>query len=90
MIEEYLEGEEVSFIGLSNGQMIAPAFRRRRITSGSSMAIRGPNTGGMGAYCDARILTPRRRGEIMERIMLPAIAHMRRKGLRSPAFYTPD
>jgi phosphoribosylamine---glycine ligase len=79
VIEEFLEGEEVSFIGLSNGQMIlpfAPTQDHKRIFDGD----RGPNTGGMGAYCDTRILTSHQSGEIMERIMLPAITQMRREG----------
>ncbi|MFL6353751.1 MAG: phosphoribosylamine--glycine ligase [Bryobacteraceae bacterium] len=79
VVEEFLEGEEVSFIGLSNGHMIvpfAPTQDHKRIFDGD----RGPNTGGMGAYCDNRILTCEESGEIMERIMLPAIAQMRREG----------
>ena len=54
----------------------APTQDHKRIFDGD----RGPNTGGMGAYCDTRILTPQQSGEIMERIMLPAIAQMRREG----------
>jgi phosphoribosylamine--glycine ligase len=79
VIEEFLEGEEVSFIGLSDGRMLlpfAPTQDHKRIFDGD----RGPNTGGMGAYCDRRILTPEQSGEIMERVMLPAIAQMRREG----------
>ena len=79
VIEEFLEGEEVSFIGLSNGQMIfplAPTQDHKRVFDGDQ----GPNTGGMGAYADPRILTPAQSGEIMERIMLPAISHMRQEG----------
>jgi phosphoribosylamine--glycine ligase len=79
VVEEFLEGEEVSFIGLSNGQMIlpfAPTQDHKRIFDGD----RGPNTGGMGAYCDQRILTPEESGKIMECVMLPAIAQMRREG----------
>lgn len=79
VIEEFLEGEEVSFIGLSNGHLLlpfAPTQDHKRAFDGD----RGPNTGGMGAYCDARILTPGESGEVMERIMLPAIAQMRKEG----------
>jgi phosphoribosylamine--glycine ligase len=79
VIEEFLEGEEVSFMGISNGHMFlpfAPTQDHKRIFDGDQ----GPNTGGMGAYCDTRILTPTQAGEIMERIMLPAIAQMRREG----------
>jgi phosphoribosylamine---glycine ligase len=79
VIEEFLPGEEVSFIGLSNGQMIlplAPTQDHKKIFDGD----RGPNTGGMGAYCDSRILTDQQSGDIVERIMLPAIAQMRKEG----------
>ena len=79
VIEEFLEGEEVSFMGISNGYMLlpfAPTQDHKRVFDDD----RGPNTGGMGAYCDSRILTSQQSGEIMERIMLPAIAHMRSEG----------
>jgi len=75
VIEEFLEGEEVSFIGLSNGRELvpfAPAQDHKRLLDNDE----GPNTGGMGAYADTRILTPAQTGEIMERIMLPALAGM--------------
>ncbi len=79
VIEEFLEGEEVSFIGLSNGDTIlpfAPTQDHKRVFDGD----RGPNTGGMGAYCDQRILTSAQSGEIMERVMLPAIRQMQKEG----------
>ncbi len=79
VIEEFLDGEEVSFIGLSNGETLipfAPTQDHKRIFDGD----RGPNTGGMGAYCDNRILTPEQSGEVMQRIMLPAITQMRKEG----------
>jgi phosphoribosylamine---glycine ligase len=79
VIEEFLEGEEVSFIGLSDGNTLwplAPAQDHKRVFDGD----RGPNTGGMGAYTDARILTPAQSGDIMERIMLPTLRQMRQEG----------
>jgi phosphoribosylamine--glycine ligase len=79
VIEEYLEGEEVSFIGLSNGREITPFLPtqdHKRLQDGDE----GPNTGGMGAYIDGRILTDAQSGEIMDRIMLPAIAQMNKEG----------
>jgi phosphoribosylamine---glycine ligase len=75
VIEEFLEGEEVSFIGLSDGNTLtpfAPSQDHKRAFDGDE----GPNTGGMGAYCDNRILTPRQTGQIMDKIMLPALAQM--------------
>ncbi len=79
VIEEFLEGEEVSFIGISNGTEIFPleaSQDHKRIGDGDT----GPNTGGMGAYCDGRILTPQQVGEIMEKVMNPAIRQMQREG----------
>lgn len=79
VIEEFLEGEEVSFIGLSNGESLVPFLPsqdHKRALDGDM----GPNTGGMGAYCDSRIITPSQTTEIMERIMLPALWQMKREG----------
>ena len=79
VIEEFLEGEEVSFIGLSNGHELwplAPAQDHKRVFDDDQ----GPNTGGMGAYTDPRILTSAQSGEIMERIMLPTLRQMRQEG----------
>ena len=79
VIEEFLEGEEVSFIGLSNGHELwplAPAQDHKRVFDDDQ----GPNTGGMGAYTDPRILTSAQSGEIMERIMLPTLRQMRQDG----------
>ncbi len=66
-------------MGLSNGVMLlpfAPTQDHKRASDGDT----GPNTGGMGAYCDPGILTSQQTGEIMERIMLPAITQMRNEG----------
>ena len=79
VIEEFLEGEEVSFIGLSDGHSVlpfAPTQDHKRVFDGDL----GPNTGGMGAYCDQRILTSAQTGEIMDRIMLPTVARMSLEG----------
>ncbi len=79
VIEEFLEGEEVSFIGLSDGRRVlpfAPSQDHKRIFDGDQ----GPNTGGMGAYCDPRILTSDQSGQIMDKVMQPAIAGMEREG----------
>ena len=79
LIEEFLEGEEVSFIGLSNGRQIvpfAPTQDHKRAYDGDE----GPNTGGMGAYCDGRILTDVQVGDIMDRFMYPAIRQVKADG----------
>jgi len=79
LIEEFLAGEEVSFIGLSDGQHVLPlepTQDHKAIFDGD----KGPNTGGMGAYCDSRILTASQTSQIMERVMLPVVEGMRREG----------
>lgn len=79
VIEEFLEGDEVSFIGLSDGENLwplAPAQDHKRVFDDDQ----GPNTGGMGAYTDPRILTSAQAGDIMERIMLPTLRQMRQEG----------
>jgi phosphoribosylamine--glycine ligase len=79
VIEEFLEGEEVSFIALSDGQHILP-LEPTQDHKAVFDADRGPNTGGMGAYCDSRILTSAQTSDILERVMLPVIDGMRREG----------
>jgi phosphoribosylamine--glycine ligase len=79
LIEEFLAGEEVSFIGLSDGKNVLPlepTQDHKAIFDGD----KGPNTGGMGAYCDSRILTASQTSQIMERVMLPVVEGMRREG----------
>ncbi len=79
VIEEFLEGEEVSFIGISNGQTVlplAPTQDHKRIFDND----RGPNTGGMGAYVDSRILSSEQTSQIMDQIMIPAVVGMRESG----------
>jgi phosphoribosylamine---glycine ligase len=77
VIEEFLEGEEVSFIAISNGADLIPleaSQDHKRIGDGDT----GPNTGGMGAYCDGRVLTAAEASLVMDSIMYPAIEHMKR------------
>ncbi|MGA2144133.1 MAG: phosphoribosylamine--glycine ligase [Bryobacteraceae bacterium] len=72
VIEEYLEGEEVSFIALSDGKDIvplAPTQDHKAVFDGD----RGPNTGGMGAYCDSAILTEAQTAEILDRVIRPTV-----------------
>ena len=79
VIEEFLSGEEVSFIGLSTGDAVLP-FPATQDHKRALDADRGPNTGGMGAYLDGRILTAQQSGEVMDRVMLPAIHRMKAEG----------
>ncbi len=79
VIEEFLVGEEVSFIVLSDGVNVValdPAQDHKRVFDGDQ----GPNTGGMGAYCDGRILDAFRQELVMAQVIRPAIAQMRSEG----------
>ena len=72
VIEEYLEGEEVSFIALCDGRDVlpfAPTQDHKRVSDGDT----GPNTGGMGAYCDSRIVTEAETEKILDTVMRPAV-----------------
>jgi phosphoribosylamine--glycine ligase len=79
VIEEFLTGEEVSFFALTDGATILPfgsAQDHKRVGEGDT----GPNTGGMGAYSPARVLTPMLEGEVIERIVAPTVQAMREAG----------
>ncbi len=79
VIEEFLVGEEVSFIALSDGTTILPLLPsqdHKNIFDNDQ----GPNTGGMGAYVDERILTNEQTQTLMETVMRPAIEGMRKEG----------
>jgi phosphoribosylamine--glycine ligase len=85
VIEEFLEGEEISFIGITNGSFLipfAPSQDHKRVFDGDQ----GPNTGGMGAYTDSRILTTDQTSNIMERIILPTLRQMRAEGMPYAGF----
>jgi phosphoribosylamine---glycine ligase len=72
VIEEFLEGEEVSFIVLCDGKRaiaLEPSQDHKRVFDGD----RGPNTGGMGAYSDSKILSESARGKILDTIIEPVV-----------------
>jgi phosphoribosylamine--glycine ligase len=79
VIEEFLAGEEASFFVLSDGTDVLPvgtAQDHKRVGDGDT----GPNTGGMGAYSPAPILTEAIQTQVMDRIIRPTIAEMARRG----------
>jgi phosphoribosylamine---glycine ligase len=90
VIEEFLEGEEVSFIVLCDGNRgvpLEPSQDHKRIFDGDQ----GPNTGGMGAYSDSAILTSAMRGQIMDTIIEPVVRATKFTGfLYAGLMMTPD
>ncbi len=79
VIEEYLEGEEASFIALCDGRHVlalATSQDHKRLLDGDS----GPNTGGMGAYSPAPVVTPTVHGKAMREVIQPVLAGMQREG----------
>src|SRR5262249_10569965 len=79
VIEEYLQGEEASFFALSDGTHILPlagAQDHKPAFDGDE----GPNTGGMGAYSPAPVLTPEIEKKVIARIVQPTIDAMRARG----------
>lgn len=80
VIEEFLEGEEASFFALTDGQTVVPlgsAQDHKRVGDGDV----GPNTGGMGTYSPAPVLTPLLTGEALERIVVPTVRAMASEGI---------
>jgi phosphoribosylamine--glycine ligase len=85
VIEEYLDGEEASFICMVDGQNILPMATsqdHKRRDDGD----KGPNTGGMGAYSPAPVVTPEIEARIMREIMEPTVRGMALDGLPYTGF----
>ena len=79
VIEELLIGEEASFFALVNGETVLPldgAQDHKAVHEGDV----GPNTGGMGAYSPAPVITESLQGQIMEEVMLPVARAMVEEG----------
>jgi len=79
VLEEFLEGEEASFFALSDGVHVVPfgsAQDHKRVGDGDT----GPNTGGMGAYSPASVLTPALEAEVMARMIRPTVETLARRG----------
>lgn len=79
VIEEFLEGEEASFICMVDGKNILPMATsqdHKRVGEGDT----GPNTGGMGAYSPAPVVTPEIHARIMQEVIEPTVAGMAAEG----------
>ena len=80
VIEQFLKGEEASFFALTDGESIVPlasAQDHKRVGDGDE----GPNTGGMGAYSPAPVLTDALRDRAMREIIEPTVRTMREEGM---------
>jgi len=79
VVEDFLEGEEASFIVMSDGAHVlalATSQDHKRLRDGDA----GPNTGGMGAYSPAPVVTPKIHARVMREIVLPTIQGMAQEG----------
>ena len=79
VIEEFMTGEEVSFFALCDGKTVLPfgsAQDHKRVGEGDT----GPNTGGMGAYSPARVLTAELQQRVMDEIITPTACTMAAEG----------
>jgi phosphoribosylamine--glycine ligase len=79
VIEEFLEGEEASFFALCDGTTalaLATAQDHKRVGDGDT----GPNTGGMGAYSPAPVITPAMSARVMDEIIGPTVDAMAKRG----------
>lgn len=85
VIEERLHGQEASVLAITDGRTIVtlpPAQDHKPAFDGDT----GPNTGGMGAYCDTRILKPRQTSAILDRVVYPVLHGLRREGVPFTGF----
>jgi phosphoribosylamine---glycine ligase len=85
VIEEFLQGEEASFIVMCDGKNVLPLATsqdHKRLQDGDQ----GPNTGGMGAYSPAPVVTPNVHAKAMQDIILPTIEGMQRDGIPFTGF----
>jgi phosphoribosylamine--glycine ligase len=85
VVEEHLAGEEASFIVMADGRNVLPLASsqdHKRLRDGDA----GPNTGGMGAYSPAPVVTPAVHARIMREIILPAVNGMAADGIPYTGF----
>jgi phosphoribosylamine--glycine ligase len=85
VIEEFLQGEEASFIVVSDGkgvQALATSQDHKRLLDGDQ----GPNTGGMGAYSPAPVVTPEVHARAMREVILPTLRGMEADGIPYTGF----
>ena len=80
LIEEFLEGEEASILALVDGEhavLLPPSQDHKRVFD----ADQGPNTGGMGAYTPAPVITPELLPVITDTVILPVVRELKKRGI---------
>jgi phosphoribosylamine--glycine ligase len=85
VVEEFLDGEEASFIVMVDGHNVLPLATsqdHKRLKD----ADQGPNTGGMGAYSPAPVVTPKIHAEVMRHIIMPTVQGMAADGIPFTGF----
>jgi phosphoribosylamine---glycine ligase len=85
VIEEFLEGEEASFIVMADGKnalALATSQDHKRLKDGDQ----GPNTGGMGAYSPAPVVTPETHARAMREVIMPTLQGMEKDGIPYTGF----
>jgi phosphoribosylamine--glycine ligase len=85
VVEEFLEGEEASFIIMADGRHVLPLATsqdHKRLGDGDA----GPNTGGMGAYSPAPVITPALHARVMREVIEPTLAGLAAEGMRYTGF----
>lgn len=80
VIEEFLKGEEASFIAITDGNTILP-FASSQDHKTVYDDDKGPNTGGMGAYSPAPIVDDEVHKKVMERVMYPLLSELKKRGI---------
>jgi len=79
VVEEFLRGEEASFLAFTDGETVLPlpsSQDHKAVFDGD----KGPNTGGMGAYSPAPVVTPEIHRQVMEQVMLPTVRALAAEG----------
>ncbi len=85
VIEEFLSGEEASFIVMCDGEHVLPLATsqdHKRLLDGDA----GPNTGGMGAYSPAPVVTPEIHARVLREVIAPVMAGMKKEGVTYTGF----
>ena len=85
LIEEFLEGEEASFIVLTDGNVILPLASSQDHKARDD-GDKGPNTGGMGAYSPAPVVTANLHKKIMDEVIIPTIEGLNKEGMNYCGF----